>query len=161
MMLDSWEFEEGQLQVHVEGHVMRLAAVVGNEAVAARLAAVMIPLPGRLLSISCSSFRMPKLSSVVGVVKSRLSSKRSKDMGELGSDVVVVVGSKKVGCGVGGVLVVDSRILDMYFMYQSSMLWMLDVGDEGVVEVGSSGGGVDWSVAGKVELFVLKYNFST
>ena len=120
---------EGQLHTHVDGQVIWLAAV-GREAVEERLAAVIIPLPGKLLSISCSSLRI--LSSVVGVVKSRFSSKTSNDNGELGA--AVVVGSSEVVGGVGGGLVVESRILDMYFMYQSSMLLMLEVGAAAVVE---------------------------
>jgi hypothetical protein len=54
----SWTVGPGQLQVQVAGQAIRGAAAVA-------LAAVMIPLPGKLLKISCSSFLMPRLSSAV------------------------------------------------------------------------------------------------
>ena len=131
-MLGSWTVEPGQLQVQVAGQVIRGAAGAG-------LAAVMIPLPGRLLKISCSSFLIPSESSGLVSLKSwlRSSSKRPSMVGLNPSrvvDAVVVAVVVNVEGGVVASVVVDSRILVMYFMYHSSMLLMLD-GDGGLVVV--------------------------
>ena len=131
-MVGSWTVEPGQLQVQVAGQVINGAAGAG-------LAAVMIPLPGRLLRISCSSFLIPRLSSGLLSLKSwlRFSSKRSSMVGLNDSnvvDAVVVAVVVNVDGGVVASVVEDSRILVMYFMYHSSMLLMFDA-DGGLVVV--------------------------
>jgi hypothetical protein len=97
-------------------------------------------LPGRLLRISCSSLRMPNASSVVWGRRScwRLSSKRLRAAGSAeavtGAEAVVVV------AGSGAVEVAGSSILDMYFMYHSSMLLMLEpLADRGLMAGGDAG----------------------
>lgn len=110
----------------MDGQVIR--AAVGEFAAAAAAAAIMIPLPGKLLRICCNSFRIPSESSVVDDWNSMLrpSSKRSSGTEEL--DLVGVEVVEGVGDAVGVSSVVeDSRIFDMYFMYQSSILLILDV----------------------------------
>jgi hypothetical protein len=114
----------GQLQVQVDGQVI-MEATAAEE--------VIIPLPGKLLKISCNSFRIPVsfggFGGIGGLLNSsvKFSSKRFKGTtGFEGADVVIDVAEKSVGgVGDGGSLVVDSKIFDMYRMYHSSMLLML------------------------------------
>ncbi len=102
----------GQLQVQVDGQVIMEAA--GAEE-------VIIPLPGKLLKISCNSFRIPVsfggFGGFGGLLNSsvKFSSKRFKGTtGFEGADVVIDVVEKSVGgVGDGGSLVVDSKIFDM------------------------------------------------
>ena len=109
----------------MDGQVIIVA--VGELAAAAAAAAIMIPLPGKLLKICCNSFRIPRESSVVDDWNSMLrpSSKRSSGTAELdliGVGVVGIVDDVVRVCSVDE----DSRIFDMYFMYQSSILLILD-----------------------------------